>query len=325
MKLLSDFDGVWTDPVAEGAAQGDVLDTRLVATQPAAEQAAARAWIAAARAETLADPSRWGWATPAGRLAAFADEDPFSPHSALLHHLAASAPSDPVAARLLAGARAAGEGSLAAFGAATHLAGVARVEAERGPGVLPGAADAGRALLAAGIEVVLVSNSDGEKLERWFAHAGLPHVLHPGRPARGLRLRGAAGKHLLDPARSEWLELDGIRIEVARPSYEAILREEAPDAVVGDVVSLDLALPLWLRRHEPAWRHVRIFWIVRGYAPVRLRRAVAAAAPEVEAVEGGLASVAAALGAAPEVQRAPGAGADPVFGSVPDSGSDSGS
>jgi hypothetical protein len=294
MKLLSDFDGVWTDPVAEAAAQGDVLDARLLAAVPERDREAARAWIIAARRETLAEPGRWGW-TAEGRLAAFADEDPFSAHSALLHMLTERADSVALAARILAGARAAGEGSLDAFSSAAHLAGVARVENTRGPGVLPAAAAAGRELLAAGVEVVIVSNSDGEKLARWFAHASFPHAMHPGRVRDGLRLRGAAGKHLLEPGRSRMLDLEGMRIELARPQYEAILREEAPDAVVGDVFSLDLAVPLALRRSEPSWKHVRLFWLVRDYAPARMRRALAAAAPEVEQVTGGFEAVAAAL------------------------------
>jgi hypothetical protein len=55
---------------------------------------------------------------------------------------------------------------------------------------------------------------------------------------------------------------------------------------------------LALRRAEPSWRHVRIFWLVREYSPARMRRALAAAAPEVEPVEGGFEEVAAKLLAA---------------------------
>ncbi len=293
MKLVSDFDGVWTRPHAEAAAQGERLDERLVAVAPPERRDAARAWIANARRETLAQPQRWGW-THAGQLAAFADEDPFSAHSALLHYLAEHADGDPMATLLLAGASAAGEGSLDTFGTAAHLDGVAAVESARGPGVLPSAAEAGRAMLARGIEVVVVSNSEGEKLRRWFAHAGLPHAMHPERLAGGLRLRGAAGKHLIDPARSEMLALDGLRIELSRPRYEAILREEAPDAIVGDVFSLDLSVPLALKRREPSWRHVRLFWLARDYAPERMRHALATAAPEVETVDS-IEAVAAAL------------------------------
>jgi hypothetical protein len=294
MKLLSDFDGVWTNPVAEAAAQGNILDARLLAAAPDADHDAARAWIAAARRETLAHPDRWGW-THDGRLAAFADEDPFSAHSALLHFLVERAADDALAARILSGARAAGEGSLETFSLASHLDGVARVEGERGPGVLRAAKDAGHELLAAGAEVVIVSNSEGEKLRRWFAHAGMPHAMHPERPANGLRLRGAAGKHLLEAGSTRMLDLDGVSIELARPHYEAIVREEAPDAVVGDVFSLDLSVPLALKRSEPSWKHVRLFWLVREYAPERMRRALASAAPEVEQVGGGFEEVASRL------------------------------
>jgi hypothetical protein len=294
MKLLSDFDGVWTHPAAEAAAQGALLDERLAACAPPARQAEARAWIAAARAATLAEPARWGW-THDGRIAAWADEDPFAAHGALLHYLQEHADAEPLAALLLAGASARGEGSLDRFSLAAHLEAVARIEATRGPGVLPEAAQAGRELLARGVEVVLVSNSRPEKLARWFAHAHLPHRTHPGRATGALRVRGDAGKHVLAAGPAEYLELGALRIERRRPHYEGILREEAPDAVVGDVFSLDLAVPLALRRGEPSWRDVRIFWLLRDYTPARLRAAVAAHAPEVEAIAGGLPAVAEAL------------------------------
>ena len=152
-------------------------------------------------------------------------------------------------------------------------------------------------MLARGVEIVLVSNSPPEKLDRWFAHAGLPHRAHPERAAGALRVRGNAGKHLLGPAGGDVLTLGGARIEVGRPHYEAILREEAPDAIVGDVFSLDLALPLALKRREPAWRDVRLFWLVRDYAPARMRHALAGviASGEVEPIGDGLEGVAAAL------------------------------
>lgn len=294
MKLLSDFDGVWTHPAEEARAQGVALDAALVEAAPPEQRDAARAWVARARRVIAAEPTRWGWA-PGGRIAAFADEDPFGEHSAMLHVLAEHAKSDPVAAAIRDGALAVGHASLEAFGLASHLEGVELVEAARGPGVLATAAEAGRALLRSGVEIVVVSNSNGEKLARWFAHAGLPNHPHPEREPGALRLRGNAGKHLLDRAGSETLALDGVAIELRRPRYEAILREEAPDAIVGDVFSLDLALPLSLKRTDPAWRHVRLFWLVHDYTPARMQRAIAASAPEVEALTSGLPGVAAAL------------------------------
>jgi hypothetical protein len=84
----------------------------------------------------------------------------------------------------------------------------------------------------------------------------------------------------------------GLRVDVARPDYERVLREERPDAVIGDVFSLDLALPLALKRREPEWRDVRLFWLVLPYTPERMRREIGRLpAGEVEPVEGGLAGL----------------------------------
>ncbi|HEY6194483.1 MAG TPA: hypothetical protein VI504_05515, partial [Candidatus Eisenbacteria bacterium] len=247
------------------------------------------------RRAVRAAPARWGW-TSAGRISAFADEDPFTEHGALLHYLDAQRASDPLAARLAAAIEAQGT-TLDAFGGAAHVRGVERVEANRGPAIVPEAAAAGRALLAAGVEVVVVSNSGTEKLRRWFAHAGVPASLHPERIPGALRLRGAARKFVLAPGAPDPLEVGSLRVDVARPDYARVLSEEAPDAVVGDVFSLDLALPLAMKRRDPAWRAVRLFWLVHPYTPERMRRELAGpgageGTPEVEAVEGGLAAAA---------------------------------
>ena len=294
MKLLSDFDGVWTYPEAEGVAHGAELEAALLAGVGEGEREAARAWIARARQALRAEPSRWGWSV-AGRISAFADEDPFTEHGALLHYMEEARARDPLAA-LLAAAAEASAGSLDGLGGRAHVAGVQRVEAGRGPGIMPGAAEAGRAMLARDVEVVVVSNSGTDKLGRWFAHANLPFRVHPERAPRALRLRGSAKKFVLAPGAGETIDAGGLRVDVARPHYEAVLREERPDAVVGDVFSLDLSLPLALKRREPEWRSVRLFWLVHPYTPERMRRAIAALPDgEVEAVEGGLAGVAARL------------------------------
>lgn len=294
MKLLSDFDGVWTHPREESRAQGVIVDALLIEWAPPELRDAVAAWVAAARRAVLAEPDLYGW-SPGGRLSAFADEDPFAEHSALLHYIHLHADKDPVAMALHGAVLAPGHDSLEAFGGAAHAEAVANVEATRGPGVLKPAAAAGRRMLDAGIEIVVVSNSGREKLDRWFAHAGLPHVVHPESAPGALRLRGGARKFVLDPARSAIERFGVLAVETARPYYDRILREEAPGAVVGDVFSLDLALPLLLRRTEPAWRNVRLFWLVHDYSPARIRAELRQHAPEIEALENGLEGVASAL------------------------------
>lgn len=140
---------------------------------------------------------------------------------------------------------------------------------------------------------MVVSNSGNDKLKSWLGHAQVPARVHPERAAGELRLRGSARKFVLEPGRDDTLMAGGMRIDVARPHYEEVLREEAPDAVVGDVFSIDLALPLALKRREPSWRHVRLFWLVHPYTPARMQAELAKLpAGEVEAVAGGLPAVA---------------------------------
>ncbi len=294
MKLLSDFDGVWTHPREESRAQGELVDAQLVHWAPPELREAAATWIADARRRVLAQPDLYGWA-PGGRLSCFADEDPFAEHSALLHYIHLHAGIDPIATALHEAVLAPGHDSLEAFGGHTHAEAVARIEATRGPGVLAEAAEAGRRMLRGGVEIVVVSNSGREKLDRWFAHAGLEHVVHPESKPGALRLRGGARKFVLEPTRSAIESFGALSVETARPHYEKILLEESPDAVVGDVFSLDLALPLVMRRTRPGWERVRLFWLVHDYSPSRVREQLAAHAPEIEPIEDGLAGVARAL------------------------------
>ena len=291
MKLLTDFDGVWTYPDEEGVANGAALDAALEGMMGEEDRPAVRDWLARARAAVRAEPARWGWST-SGRIAAFADEDPFIEHGALLHYLDTARARDPLAARLAAAVEQR-EGSLGALGGRAHQEGVRQVEARRGPAITAAAAQAGRELLAGGIDVVVVSNSGTEKLKRWFDHAGLPNRVHPDHAAGAFRLRGSARKFVLAPGAGDAFEAGGLRVDVARPHYEEVLREERPDAVVGDVYSLDIALPLALKRREPAWRSVRLFWLVQPYSPDRIRRGLASLPDgDVEIVVGGLHGVA---------------------------------
>ncbi len=298
MKLLSDFDGVWTDPAQEALAQGEILERRLMDGIEITRRPEAAEWVRAARSAAAREPGRFGWVSN-GRLSAFGDEDPFTAHSALLHYLEVVHDGDAWARELRDLAIAAGGQDLDAFGGQCHAAAVEQVVRTRGPGILPAAAAAGRDLLARGVEIVLVSNSPPDKLLRWLEHAAVPATRHPVRTPGAVRARGSAGKFELGPLRRERLELGEVVIDVDRPAYEAILMDERPDAVVGDVFSLDLALPLALRRTDPAWSRVRLFWLIQPYAPDRLRRAVREHAPEVEFAHG-FGDVATALGREPQ-------------------------
>ena len=114
-----------------------------------------------------------------------------------------------------------------------------------------------QSVLARGDEVVIVSNSGTERIRQLLGGAGIEAREDPG-PGH-LRIRGSARKFLLSDA-PRHLDVGDYRIPLDRPHYEQILLEERPDVVVGDVFSLDLALPLDLVRRadagiQPADRH----------------------------------------------------------------------
>lgn len=228
MKLLTDFDGVLTAQDAEAEAVGARL----------AEIVAEAELLRRLRAAVRASPERHGWIA-GGELACYADEDPYVFHNAVASAVYASGD------RSLDRLRALG------LATAEHLAtrcfeeGTRRYREANASHVLPEAVDAVRRFLAAGHEVVVVSNSSTERVRALLAAADL----EPG--TRGLRVRGGARKFVLggEPASvATHGEFGGRRVALRRPHYFEILAEERPDAVIGDVLSLDVALPLALRR-----------------------------------------------------------------------------
>ena len=238
VKILSDFDGVWTDQAHE-ARNVKLFLIAEVARLARVPEHEARAHFAAFEAEVFAEPHRHGWA-PDGRITAYIDEDPFCEANALARHMETS--RAPEARRYVEAILASGFASLSAFGDHCFLTSTAQFRAQHPPALVPRAAEMFAALVEAGADVVVVSNSSSEKIEGWFQDTGVGRGLE-----HALRVRGSAGKFVLG-ATDEHLVLAGRPVRVDRPKYRAILAEERPDFVIGDVFSLDLALPHVMRR-----------------------------------------------------------------------------
>lgn len=257
-KLLSDFDGVWTDQASEAlAVRAAFVDevARLLARERAAVQRDFETFYRAA----LADPADNGWA-PGGELTAFVDEDPLLATASVAGWLDRGGvhPSADVWRR---GVLASGLGSVHALASACFGPAAARHRAEGGHRLVAGAREVVAELAAQGVELVVVSNSLASKLTALFSDAGID-------PERDVRIIGDAGKWRLGDGR-ELTEIGERYVRLDRPQYRRVLEGERPDLVVGDVLSLDLALPsmlrfvgaldpalqLALRRHEhtPDW------------------------------------------------------------------------
>lgn len=260
-KILSDFDGVWTDQAIEAEAVKLYLAaeaSRLAGVSANRTLAHFRAFEVRAHAE----PERYGWA-PDGRITAYVDEDPFCVANAIA--LVIERGSGELEERYRAAILDGGHASMTGFADHCFLTATASYRREHPPALVPGARELLEHLNDAGAEVVVVSNSGAEKIIGWFRQVGVDAGEGPGHV---LRVRGAAGKQTLGPT-DEAIEVGGRRIFVDRPRYRLAIEEERPDLIIGDVFSLDLALPhvlraagdpsaprtLCLRRHDhtPDW------------------------------------------------------------------------
>lgn len=261
LKLLSDFDGVWTDQGPEAEVLTQFVVERL------AELARVDRSSAQSDAERFARvmrgcPHEHGWA-PDGRISAYIDEDPLLGPSALCRFIDQA--TDTSAAEYRRAILGGGFASLSEFSENCFVEATARMRREHPPCIIDDADEVLRAFEEADIEVVIVSNSGADKLAHWFSEAGIDAGEGEG---HRIRLRGSAAKWMLGDS-DDHIEVSGRAIRIDRPRYRAAIEAEKPDAIVGDVFSLDLALPhtmrganhpaaprsLALRRHDhtPSW------------------------------------------------------------------------
>lgn len=261
LKILSDFDGVWTNQGPEASLLLDWMIGKLgeLSGVPAPE---ANDELRALCAGMKNAPAQHGWA-PDGRISAYLDEDPLVESSALTRLLAQG--TDPRGQRYVDAVKSAGHASLADFSEWCFRTATASFRDAHPPCIVPDAANLLAAIEDAGAEVVIISNSGADKIAHWFQSAGVDAGEGEG---HALRLRGSAMKWFLGDG-DDAIEVGGRRIHVDRPKYRAAIEAENPDLIIGDVFSLDLALPhvmrsrgerqapatLCLRRHAhtPRW------------------------------------------------------------------------
>ncbi|QDU67996.1 hypothetical protein [Engelhardtia mirabilis] len=261
IKILSDFDGVWTDQAieAESVRLYMVAEAARLAAMPANR---ALAHFAEFERCTRSRPREFGWA-PDGRITAYVDEDPFCIANSIAAYL--SQAEGEVESRFRGAILDGGYETVTAFADHCFLTATANYRTLHPPALVPETKAVIDALAARGDDVVVVSNSAPDKLIGWFRACGIDagEADH-----HALRIRGSAGKFILGES-DQSIEVGGRRIHVDRPKYRAIIAEETPDLIIGDVFSLDLALPhvmrsedapgaprsLVLRRHDhtPDW------------------------------------------------------------------------
>jgi FMN phosphatase YigB (HAD superfamily) len=266
MRVLSDFDGVLTNIAHEAARVTEYFLDKMWEAAPTDEGPLPEV-LGTAYAEMEACPEQHGWRVK-GRITAFANEDGFIRINGLAAHLDAQAALGNVDVRtVLAGLMKLGLPSFSALAQTSYEQMTRETAAGKIRPLDPEASAVLKALIARGDEIVVVSNSGTDRICQLLRGAGLEPA-QDSKPGGGpLRVRGNARKFLLgDTPRS--FEVGGYRVATDRPFYEQILLEERPDVIIGDVFSLDLALPLDLvRRGVSGFGRPRLVLRLRSYTP----------------------------------------------------------
>ena len=298
-RILVDFDGVWTTVDGQAAAVDTARAHRLPELSGLPPATVARCEDAVAAA-LLAEPLRHGWRLD-GRITAYADEDPFLRHNALtsgIAILAAQGQPDCLALRDALAAR--GHEDLGALGSAIFLDASHAYLADHGHDLLPEAPAVLRSLLSVADVVFCTNFTTGAVARSWVPRG---FVFEGPDATPGLTLRGEAQKQTLtaDPARLMGFGERPVAVDRAR--YRAVLEAERPDVVVGDVFSLDLALPLALAADgHPACRPLSLLARTRFTPAWSLGLARGGALPNLRLLEslGDLVPLAARLAGWPE-------------------------
>jgi FMN phosphatase YigB (HAD superfamily) len=265
MRVLSDFDGVLTNLAPEAARVTEIFLDRMWEADPTDEGPLPEV-LATAYADMEESPERHGWRVN-GRITAFANEDGFIRINGLGACLDEQVSRGNRGARvLLAGLAKVGIGSFTGLAQTCYETMVRETAAGKIRPLDPEATAALKALIGRGDEVVVVSNSGTERICQLLRSAGFDPK-QDARPGEGkLRVRGNARKFVLG-GEPRHFDVGDYRVATDRPHYERILIEERADVIVGDVFSLDLALPLDLARRGSTIGKPRLVLRLRPYTP----------------------------------------------------------
>ena len=237
--FLSDFDGVWTNPVRELDAVHTTVIGELARLAEIPTETM-EAHYQGFRDAVLKTPDQHGWKID-GKLVSFVDEDFFAMPTSVGQYI------DLAPCRTSAGLRDAvlrEYGTVLEFLDRCYRDSCDAFRREVDHDLTHGAERVLDWLLANGVQVVFASNAPGEKIIDWFAHHGF--TVEDGRSTEPgsapLRVYGRAGKQEVEGSRT--MAFSGREVHIDRPQYRDILEREQAELGIGDVLSLNLALPL---------------------------------------------------------------------------------
>jgi hypothetical protein len=275
MKLVSDFDGVWTDQDKEAAYVLDFI-VRKISAITGFSNDDVRGLLKECRREMDKTPYEFGWYN-SGKISAYYQEDPFGDNNSILNYIerAGNANSFSVFRQKLNDIKKAivknGYQSVEEF---SNKCFSESTKAFKEAGKLTPQLHARSALekvLKKGVNIVVASNSTTQKIEHLFLKMGSQPTNEKSLKPGNVHARGNAMKFVISPsfkAVPEKMKIAGrFEAQLRRKSYFELLLDEMPDYVLGDVFSLDLALPLYLRRKDERFSKLRVIQKVQAHTP----------------------------------------------------------
>lgn len=276
--LVTDFDGVWTEPEREARAVYAHLVTELARVSGRPAEAV---WELVERhaARVRAHPDRFGWPIE-GVFTSYVDEDYFAFPAAVGRSIEEE--REPEAAALHACVRREFPNMGAFLDHCYHSTGD-RFRAEVRHDLAAGAERVLAWLLEQGMAVTFVTNAPLVKVVDWFGVNGVAvaDARDPAHAAAPLRAYGRAGKQWLGDT-SQALDCAGRLVRTDRPQYREILERERPEVVLGDVLSLDLAQPLALRAQRRPGAPAFVGLLRRAHTPRWVLDSVGPAAAQID-------------------------------------------
>ncbi|MCC6866550.1 MAG: hypothetical protein IT280_10370 [Ignavibacteria bacterium] len=275
IKLISDFDGVWTNQDAEAEFVWNYI-INAVAGLTGFTPNEVDNLLNKCKQEMNNTPYEFGWFNN-NYLSVYYQEDPFGDNNAIFDYIDRTSSKQSIShfkqniAAIKEAVNKKAKMSLAEFSNDCFIKSTSQFKLEGKLKPVETAGEIISKLNKNGIEITVVSNSKTEKIEHLFRKTG--HKMSNERDIVKGRLIavGDAKKFIIDTEFKdvpEFFEIQGnFKVNLRRKNYYNILLKEKPDYVIGDVFSLDLALPLYLRLNNPQFSNLKVIQKVQKHTP----------------------------------------------------------
>jgi hypothetical protein len=270
IKLVSDFDGIWTNQELEADYVWNYIINKISQLTKLSIKEA-DLFLNEVKAEMDAEPYKYGWFNN-GKIACYYREDPFGDNNAIFDYFGKiynKSNNSPLAEKIIKIGKNILDGGYSSFDIFSNNCFFESTGKFKEEGRLLPHHSARKVLdelFNNNVQVVVASNSKTTKIEYLFSLMGIDIE-----DKNKFYARGNSMKFVIENEFSvvpEILKIDSdYNVNLRRQAYYNVLYEEMPDYVIGDVFSLDLSLPLYLRINDSRFKNLKVIQKVQKHTP----------------------------------------------------------